>query len=115
MKVRISLVIAGCFILACMAFLPAARADEWDQMTKLNFSQPVEIPGAVLPAGTYWFVLADSQSDRDIIQIFSADWSTICATVFCTVPSPGKRSSGFWVSSWSSTVSPTGHSNLDIP
>jgi len=47
----------------------SARADEWSQLTKLTFSEPVEIPGRTLPAGTYWFVLADSDSDRNIVQV----------------------------------------------
>jgi len=50
-----------------------ARADEWDQKTIFTFSTPVEIPGQVLPAGTYVFKLADSQSDRNIVQVFSKD------------------------------------------
>jgi hypothetical protein len=44
-------------IFAGAVFLPAARAGEANQKTKLVFSQPVGIPGAVLPAGTYWFIL----------------------------------------------------------
>ena len=72
--------------LACMGFLPAAAADDWNQMTKLSFSQPIEIPGSVLPAGTYWFVLEDSPTERNIVQVFSADWSKECATLL-TVPS----------------------------
>jgi len=80
-----SLAIVFCFILTCMAFLPAARADEWNQKTKMKFSEPIEIPGAVLPAGTYWFVLLDNPSDRQIVQIFSSDWSTLYATLL-TVP-----------------------------
>ena len=67
-------------ILASMVFLPAAAADEWNQATKMNFSEAVEIPGRVLPAGTYWFVLADSQGDQQIVQIFSADRTKIYAT-----------------------------------
>jgi LPXTG-motif cell wall-anchored protein len=47
----------------------------------MTFSQPVEIPGQILPAGTYTFVLADSPSDRHIVQIFNADGSQIIATV----------------------------------
>jgi hypothetical protein len=74
----------GC-VLACAIFQPAAKADGWNQMTKLSFSEPVEIPGQVLPAGTYWFVLLNSASDRDIVQIFSADWSKVEATLQ-TVP-----------------------------
>jgi LPXTG-motif cell wall-anchored protein len=60
---------------------PGARADEWNKKTVMTFNQPVEIPGQILPAGTYTFVLADSPSDRHIVQIFNADGSHIIATV----------------------------------
>ena len=60
---------------------PGARADEWNKKTVMTFSQPVEIPGQILPAGTYTFVLLDSPSDRHIVQIFNADGSQIIATV----------------------------------
>lgn len=59
----------------------SAHADEWDQKTVLTFSQPVEIPGRVLPAGTYMFKLADLMGDRHIVQIFNADGSQIIATI----------------------------------
>jgi len=49
--------------------------------TVLTFSQPVEVPGQILPAGTYTFVLLDSPSDRHIVQIFDADGSHIITTV----------------------------------
>jgi hypothetical protein len=81
MSVRISLAIV-CFILACVVILPAARADKWNQATKMEFSVPVEIPSAVLPAGTYWFVLVDDQSDRNMVQIVSSDRSQLFATVY---------------------------------
>ena len=58
-----------------------ARGDEWNQKTVLTFTRPVEIPGHVLPAGTYTFKLADSTIDRHIMQIFNADESEIVATV----------------------------------
>lgn len=61
--------------------MSSARADEWDKKTILTFSQPVEIPGQVLPAGTYMFKLADTMGDRHIVQIFNADGSQIIATV----------------------------------
>ena len=60
---------------------PGARADEWNKKTVLTFSQPVEVPGQILPAGTYTFVLLDSPSDRHIVQIFDADGSHIITTV----------------------------------
>ena len=72
MNPRKLLVVVFSIILASAVFLPVAVADEWNQATKMNFSEPVEIPGVVLPAGTYWFVLADSQGDQQIVQVFSA-------------------------------------------
>jgi hypothetical protein len=69
-------------LLAFTIILPVARADEYDQATKLTFSQSVQIPGRVLPAGTYWFVLADTSiANRNIIHIFNSDRSTLYATV----------------------------------
>ncbi len=69
-------------LLALAIILPVARAAEYDQATKLTFNQSVQIPGRVLPAGTYWFVLADTSiGNRNIIQIFNSDRSTLYATV----------------------------------
>src|SRR5271169_4979904 len=56
-------------------------ADTENKRTVMTFSQPVEIPGQVLPAGTYMFKLADSQSNRHIVQVFNADGSKIITTV----------------------------------
>jgi hypothetical protein len=67
------------------AVVPRATADEWDQKTVFTFSGPVEIPGQVLPAGTYVFKLADSQSDRNIVQVFSQDERHLFAT-FLAIP-----------------------------
>jgi hypothetical protein len=60
---------------------PAAKADEWNKETVLTFSEQVEIPGQVLPAGTYIFKLLDSQSERDIVQVFTEDQKHLLATV----------------------------------
>lgn len=68
-------------VLASLVTLPVAHADDWDQASKLTFSQSVQIPGRVLPAGTYWFVLVDDPSNRNIIHIFNSDQSTLYATV----------------------------------
>jgi hypothetical protein len=69
--------------LPLLGFLTAAvaQADDHNKKTVLTFSQPVEVPGHVLPAGTYTFMLADTMSDRHIVQIFSADGSHLIATV----------------------------------
>jgi hypothetical protein len=63
------------------AVLPSARADTWNKKTVVTFSQAVEVPGKILPAGTYTFQLADSLSDRHIVQIFNADGSQIISTI----------------------------------
>jgi len=71
----------GLTLLLGFVSVAAARADEWNKKTVLTFSKPVEIPGHVLPAGTYTFQLADSMTDRHIVQVFNADGSQILATV----------------------------------
>ena len=60
---------------------PAAKADEWDKQTVLTFNEPVEIPGKVLPAGTYVLRLLDSQSDRNVVQVFTEDQKQLLATI----------------------------------
>jgi hypothetical protein len=50
------------------------RADEADQAIQVAFSGPVQIPGQVLPAGTYWFVQVDERNPQ-IIQILNNDRS----------------------------------------
>jgi hypothetical protein len=52
------------FLLAFLVVLPAARADQSNQDTKVTFSQPVQIPGRVLPAGTYWFELPEDITEH---------------------------------------------------
>jgi hypothetical protein len=82
MKSKI-LLLAGVGALAVM--MQTAKADDWDQKTVLTFSAPVEVPGQVLPAGTYVFKLANSQSDRNIVQVFSKDENHLYGT-FLAIP-----------------------------
>jgi hypothetical protein len=76
-------IVAAAFTITVLGLGSAgsARADEFNKLTILTFSQPVEIPGHVLPAGTYRFQLADSTGDRHIVQVFNADGSKIIASV----------------------------------
>ena len=67
--------------LTLLTILPFARADEWNQASRLSFNQSVQIPGRVLPAGTYWFVLADSGSNRNIVKIWDADREHLITTI----------------------------------
>lgn len=60
--------------------LPSARADQWNKKTIVTFSQAVEVPGKILPAGTYTFQLLESPADRHIVEIFNADGSQIIVT-----------------------------------
>jgi hypothetical protein len=81
MTIKTKTLITACLIFACIVVIPVARADQHDQATQLTFSQPVQIPGRVLPAGTYWFVLADDIVNRNIVQVFNSDRSRLYATV----------------------------------
>jgi hypothetical protein len=80
---KISRTLTALFGLAIFfaAYLPTVRADEWDKTTKVTFSEPVQVPGKVLPAGTYVFKLLDSQSNRHIVQIYNADHTSLITTV----------------------------------
>ena len=57
------------------SMIAPAIADEWNKETKLEFSAPVQVPGRVLDAGKYVFKLLDSDSDRNVVEIFSEDAS----------------------------------------
>ncbi len=48
-------------------------ADRWNQATEVTFTAPVEVPGRVLPAGTYVFRLMGSPGDRNIVEIYNAN------------------------------------------
>jgi hypothetical protein len=69
-------------LLAFLIALPAARADEANQATKVTFDQPVQIPGRVLPAGTYWFILPQDVTQHYLVRIFNSDRTTLYATLF---------------------------------
>ena len=47
----------------------------------MTFSAPVAVPGQVLQSGSYVFKLAESQSDRHIVQIFTEDERQLITTV----------------------------------
>ncbi|MDQ1389331.1 MAG: hypothetical protein QOF56_2785 [Acidobacteriaceae bacterium] len=80
-KINKSALIAGLMIAFALMFELAAHADESDQSTTLTFNQPIQIPGQVLPAGTYLFILAANDSDRNIVQIFNSDKTALYATI----------------------------------
>jgi hypothetical protein len=71
---RVTLTVTAC-LLAVLALLPmSARAQDTNtqKRTFMTFSNTVEMPGVTLPAGTYLFRLADTQS-RNVVQVLSQD------------------------------------------
>jgi hypothetical protein len=55
-------------------------AQEWREQTILKFSEPVMVPGATLPPGSYEFRLLDSDSNRHMVRITTEDGSKVYAT-----------------------------------
>jgi len=64
---------------------PASAQTNLNQRTVLTFSQPIEVPSKVLPAGTYTFELHESQMNRHIVQVYDADGKTLITT-FLAIP-----------------------------
>lgn len=60
---------------------PKVKGSEWDRKAILTFDQPVEIPGNVLPAGTYVFSFLGSTADRNLIDVLSKDEQKVYATI----------------------------------
>jgi len=69
-------------VVALAIMLSAARADESNQATKVTFNQPVQIPGRVLPAGTYWFILPNDTTQHYQVRIYNSDRRIFYATVY---------------------------------
>jgi hypothetical protein len=73
--------------LACVASamlalpMTAAAQGTANQDTFFTFSQAVELPGKTLPAGTYFFQLMDSPSNRHIVKVMSQDRKDLHATL----------------------------------
>jgi hypothetical protein len=81
MKIIKTTVVVLALAMFNLIFVSNARADEWNKKTVMTFSQPVEIPGQVLPAGTYTIKLVDIASERHVVQFLSADGIHVIATV----------------------------------
>lgn len=80
MKINKSYIAVGLIIAFSLFFGLTAHADESDRSTTITFSQPVQIPGEVLPAGTYLFKLA-SADELNVVQIFNANRTVLYATL----------------------------------
>lgn len=76
---RMLLTLALCLLLLFVV-LPA-KGGQWDKATTVTFSQPVELPNIILPAGTYVFRLLDSPGNRHVVQVFNKEETHLYATI----------------------------------
>jgi hypothetical protein len=64
-----------------LAFPVGGWASPWNKKTNLEVKETILIPGKQLPPGKYVMKLADSDSNRHIVQIFNEDESKVEATI----------------------------------
>ena len=93
MKINKGYIAVGLVIAFALFFELAAHADESDEAIFMTFSAPVQIPGHVLPAGSYLFERADRGSEPDVIQVFSSDRTVLYGT-FLTVATERQNPTG---------------------
>ena len=89
MKIHKTYIAVGMIIAFALFFEIAAHADVADQATEITFNQPIQVPGQILPAGTYLFKLADAD-DLNVVQIFSSDGTHLYATLQ-TIPTESRQ------------------------
>ena len=95
---------AACAALTLTAGLATAQTVPPDRLTYVTFSGPVSVPGMTLAAGTYEFKILDSNTNRNIVQIFNREGTKLFTTLLAvpatrmeptrTIPPTVKRSSG---------------------
>jgi hypothetical protein len=79
---KAALIFASFVVVAALMPVPGARAQLIGETVHVTFSKPVELPGKVLPAGSYIFKAIE---DGQVTQVLSADEMHLYATLF-TVP-----------------------------
>jgi hypothetical protein len=62
------------------AFVPSLKADNFDKKTILTVNEPVAVENVVLTPGEYVLKLLDSQSNRQIVEIFNGDETKLIGT-----------------------------------
>jgi len=77
-----------------------AGAAQWDKKTTITIDEPLQLPKTMLQPGTYVIRLADSGSNRHIVQIFDKDEKNIVNTILA-IPNErlkptGKSVFAFW-------------------
>jgi hypothetical protein len=69
-----------CLMLLGIFFVPKGRADESDKKTIMTVKESIQVPGKVLPAGTYVLKLLDSNHPT-LVAIYNADETHLITTV----------------------------------
>ena len=75
-RISASLAVIGVALLVSAPASLTAKTIAGNEAT-VTFDYPVEVPGKVLPAGTYVFKTADND---ELVQVFSANYKEIFAT-----------------------------------
>ena len=70
----------GLMLFGATFFVPKVKADESDLKTIMTVNEPVQVPGKVLPAGTYVLKLVDP-NDRTLVEIYNANETHLIAMV----------------------------------
>jgi len=90
---KCGLFLAGAFLLASSLNATVARADDSAKQATVTIQAPQQVPGSVLPRGTYIFKQTGAQSGWLIVQIYSNDGSALVTTVLA-YPNPKLASNG---------------------
>lgn len=85
MKKQLLPIACALALVGVLSASPASAQTNLNQRTVLTFSQPIEVPGKVLPAGTYTFELHESMMNRHIVQVYDADGKKLITT-FLAIP-----------------------------
>ena len=72
--------IIGLTLFGATFFVPKVRADESDMKTIITVNEPIQVPGKVLPVGTYVLKLLNP-NDRTLVAILSADERHLITTI----------------------------------
>jgi hypothetical protein len=83
-------IMGTCAAVILGATFAASQGLDTSRTTIVTFSAPVALPGVTLPAGSYLFRLADSQTNRNIVQVFDKDRTKIFATILAVAAQRNK-------------------------
>ena len=82
MFIRKLYIVVGLVLALGFFFEIMAHAEDTTQEITIRFTAPVQIPGQVLPAGTYQF--EPEESDETVVRIFDEDGTHLYATLQTT-------------------------------